>query len=38
MVQGLATLKQFCHLLYDGSSDAGLIRYSDSDWGENQGD
>lgn len=21
---------------YDGSSDAGLIRYSDSDWGENR--
>ena len=23
---------------YDGSSDAGLIRYSDSDWGENRDD
>ena len=23
---------------YDGSSDAGLIGYSDSDWGENKGD
>ena len=23
---------------YDGSSDAGLIRYSDSDWGETRDD
>ena len=23
---------------YDGASDAGLIRYSDSDWGENRDD
>ena len=23
---------------YNGSSDAGLIRYSDSDWGENKDD
>ena len=23
---------------YDGDSDAGLIRYSDSDWGENRDD
>ena len=25
-------------LKYDGSSDAGLIRYSDLDWGENKDD
>ena len=26
------------HIKYDGSSDAGLIGYSDSDWGENRDD
>ena len=25
-------------IIYDGSSDAGLIGYSDSDWGENRDD
>ena len=32
--QGTKNLK----IKYDGSSDARLIGYSDSDWGENKGD
>ena len=37
MLRYLKGTKEF-NIKYDGSSDAGLIGYSDSDWGENRDD